>query len=134
MPSRRRVLATIGTATVLSATGCSDVVSPSGPEDVTEPIEVAVENASSRAVEIAVRVLDRAGRDLFNRVLSIDPGHFISRGAIEATPATVRVFTSSGVSRTWEYAPEVPEDFGCEREDIGLTIQQDTAIAEWYKC
>jgi hypothetical protein len=64
----------------------------------------------------------------------VAPGHLVSRGAIEATPATVRVFTPGGVSRSWEYALDLPADFDCDREDIGLTIRGDTAIEAWYKC
>lgn len=134
MPSRRRVLATIATAASVSAVGCSDAVSLGDPEDAAEPIEVAVENATADVAEVAIRVLDREGSTLFNRVLSVDPEHFVSRGAIETTPATVRVFTPAGVSRTWEYAPDLPEDFDCDREDIGMTIRSDTTVEAWYKC
>jgi hypothetical protein len=134
MPSRRRILATVGTVASLSTAGCSGIIPSDGSEDAAEPIEVAVSNAASDVVEIAVRVLDREGMGLFSRVFSLEPGHFVSRGAIETTPAEVSAFTPDGVSHTWEYDPDLPGDFDCDRADIGLTVQQDNSIREWYKC
>lgn len=123
----------IGTTVSLWTVGCSDIPS-GGSEDATESIEVAVENASSDPVEIAVKVADREGTGLFSQVFSLESGHLVSRGTIETTPATVSAFTPDGVSRTWEYDPDLPGDFDCDREDIGLTVRQDNTIEEWYKC
>jgi hypothetical protein len=58
----------------------------------------------------------------------------ILRGAIETTPTSVRAFISTGVDRTWRYDPDLPVDFDCEREDIGLTLHPYETTEPWYTC
>lgn len=133
-PSRRRFLATLGGVTSVSIAGCSDVFSVSGSSSADETIEVSVENRTSSRAEIAVRVVDSEGATLFSRVFDLEPTTIVSRGAIETTPSRVHAFTADGISHTWRYAPDLPADFECEREDIGLTLHDDDTIEPWYKC
>ena len=132
-PSRRRFLATLGAVASVATAGCSDVLSGRGAETDAEPVEVAVHNGTSSTAEIAVRVVD-ADETLFSRVFTLGPEKMESRGSIETTPSRVHAFTADGVSATWQYAPDLPNDFECEREDVGLTLHQDATIEPWYKC
>lgn len=95
---------------------------------------MSVENRTASKAEVAVRVVDSEDATLFSRVFALEPETLISRGAIEASPSKVHAFTPTGASRTWRYAPDLPADFECEREDIGLTLHQDGTIEPWYKC
>lgn len=132
-PSRRQFLATLGVVASASTAGCSGVLPDSGSSGA-EPIEVNVENRTSSQAEIAVRVVDREGETLFSRVFALGPEKMASLGSIEAAPSRVHAFTADGVSHTWEYAPDLPDDFECERADIGLTLHQDDTIEPWYTC
>lgn len=131
-PSRRRVLATLASLTLVSTAGCSDALS--GSDSTDDPIEVSVENRTDSAAEIAVRVVDSAGATLFSHVFTLEPDTIASRGAIETAPSSVHAFTPDGIARTWQYAPDLPADFDCELKDIGLTLRRDEAIEPWYSC
>ena len=132
--SRRRFLATLGAVTAVPTAGCSEVIPGSGSGSADEPIEVSVENRTSSRAEIAVRVTDGEEETIFSRVFALGPETMASRGAIEPTPSRVHAFTADGVSRTWRYAPDLPADFECEREDIGLTLHRGDTIEPWYTC
>lgn len=118
----------------VSTAGCSGVLPGNDPSSAADPIEVTVENRTTSKAEIAVRVVDSEDATLFSRVFALEPETLVSRGAIEAPPSKVHAFTPSGASRTWRYAPDLPADFECEREDVGLTLHQDGTIEPWYKC
>lgn len=133
-PSRRRFLAALGGVTSVSIAGCTDVLPGGGSGSADEPIEVSVENRTASKAEVAVRVIDSGGATLFSRVLALGPETMTSRGAIETTPSRVHAFTADGVSHAWRYAPDLPVDFECEREDIGLTLHRDNTIEPWYTC
>lgn len=133
-PSRRRVLAVLRTVTAVPVAGCSEVLSGSGSISADEPIEVTAENRTSSKAEIAVRVIDREEETRFSRVFTLQPETMASNGAIETLPSRVHAFTADGVSNTWRYAPDLPADFECEREDIGLTLHEDDTIEPWYTC
>lgn len=133
-PTRRRFLATLGGVTSVSIAGCSDVFGGSDPSSDDETIELTVENRTPSPAEIAVRVIDGEGETLFSRVFTLEPGTITSRGSIETTPTRVHAFTAEGVAHTWRYAPDLPVDFECEREDIGLTLHRDNTIEPWYTC
>lgn len=131
--SRRRVLTALGGVATVSTAGCSDAL-PNGDDRSDAPIEVSVENRTTSRAEIAVRVIGRERETLFGRVFALDAETIVSRGAIETTPTSVRAFTSTGVDHTWRYDPDLPVDFDCEREDIGLTLHPDETIEPWYTC
>lgn len=133
-PSRRRFLASLAGVASLSAAGCSEVLPGSGSSSADEPIEVSVENRTSSKAEIAVRVIGSEEETLFSRVFTLGPEKMTSHGAIESSPSRVHAFTADGVSHTWRYAPDVPEDFECDLEDIGLTLHQENTIEPWYTC
>lgn len=130
--SRRRLLATVGTAAAGLVAGCSMIDSASEPEGEGDTIEILVENATESTTQIAVLITDREGHSLFSRVYELEPNHLDMSGGIENRPTTVRVFTPDGTAATWEYAPRT--DFNCEGVDIGVTVTDDQTIESWYGC
>jgi len=126
------VLALLGVIASTAVSGCSDSVLSTGSEGEGETTEIMVENRTEERATIGVRVADNEGKRLFSRVYKLESGHLDSSAGIEATPATVAVFTPDGVSATWEYSPNL--DIDCEGEDIGITLRSDNSIDSWYAC
>ncbi len=93
-----------------------------------------VENRTTSEAEIAVRVIGSEDETLFSHVFVLGAEKMTSRGAIEATPTRVYVFTEAGVSHMWRYDPNLPVEFDCEPKDIGLTLHPDNTIEPWYDC
>jgi hypothetical protein len=118
----------------VSIAGCSDVLSDGDSSNADELGEVIVENRTASPVEVAVRVIDSEDKTPFSRVFPLGTEKMASRSAIDTTPSRVHAFTVDGVSRTWQYAPDLPVGFECEPKDIGLTLQQDKTIEPWYDC
>lgn len=133
-PSRRRFLAALGGLMSVPTAGCSETFSVNDSSRADETIEVSAENRTSSRAAIAVRVIDNEEETLFSRVFDLESGTIASRGAIETPPSRVHAFTPDGASHTWRYVPDLPVDFECEREDIGLTLHQDNTIEPWYTC
>lgn len=133
-PSRRGLLTTLGGVTALWTAGCSDVLLEGDSGSTNEPSEVIVENRTSSAIEIAVRVVDTESETLFSHVFTLGPETMLSRGAIETTPSEIHAFTPDGTSHTWRYDPDLPVEFECDPKDIGLTLHDDTTIEPWYDC
>lgn len=123
--SRRRFLGTLGTASTLAVAGCGSRA-PAG------DAEVLVENRTDAPVAVAVRILGDDGV-LFDGVLTVSPDNMVSRHGLTGSPRRVQAFTDDGVSRTWQYDPDLPADFSCEVADVGLTVQ-DEGIEPWYDC
>ncbi|MFW5958406.1 MAG: hypothetical protein ACOCQ3_00230 [Natronomonas sp.] len=134
LPSRCGLLTTLGGVTALWTAGCSDVLLEGDSGSTNESSEVIVENRTSSAIEIAVRVIDSESETLFSHVFNIEPETMVSRGAIETTPSEIHAFTPDCVSYTWRYDPDLPVEFECEPKDIGLTLHDDTTIEPWYDC
>jgi hypothetical protein len=129
--SRRAVLAALGAGTTLSVAGCSGLLSD---ESDTEHAEVVVENGTDSPAEVAVRISGGADETLFSRVFTLGPEELVGSGALETTPARVHAFTPGGLSRRWEYDPDLPADFDCDIKDVGLTLGTEDRIEPWYKC
>jgi hypothetical protein len=132
--SRRGVLATLGAVASVSIAGCSDVLPGNDTGSGDESGEVMVENRTTSTAEIAVRVIGTEDESLFSRVFALGPEQMTSHGAIETPPSRVHAFTADGVSRTWQYDPDLPVDFDCEPKDIGLTLHRDNTLEPWYDC
>lgn len=132
--SRRRLLANIGAVTSVSMAGCSGVLPSRDSIGTDESSEVIVENRTASEVDIAVRVIDSEGEPLFSRVFAVEPEKMKSGGSIETIPSRVYAFTPDGVSHTWRYDPDLPEDFECDPKDIGLTLHRENTIEPWYDC
>jgi hypothetical protein len=130
--TRRQILAALGAGTAVSIAGCSDVLS--GRPAETGSAEVVVENRTTEAAEIAVRLTDGASETLFSRVFTVGPEAMIGRGSIDSVPARVHAFTPAGVSHWWDYDPDLPADFDCEIKDVGLALHGGETIEPWYKC
>ena len=133
-PSRRRVLAALGTVASMSTAGCGGALLNGNTRSSDESGEVMVENRTTSEAEIAVRVIGDEDDTLFSRVFVLGADEMTSRGAIETTPAKVLTFTAAGISHTWRYDPDLPAGFDCEPKDIGLTLQRDNTIEPWYDC
>jgi len=118
----------------VATAGCSSVFPGSDTGNSDGSSEVTVENRTTSEAEIAVRVIGSDGETLFSRIFALGAGKMTSHGAIETTPARVHAFTATGVSRAWQYDPELPVEFDCEPKDIGLTLYRDNTIEPWYDC
>jgi hypothetical protein len=132
--SRRAVLAALGTGTAISFAGCTEILPWNSTDARVDPAEVVVENRTSEAAEVAVRVTGDADETLFSRVFAVGPESMVGGGAIESVPSRIHAFTAGGVSRRWRYAPDLSVEFDCEIKDVGLTLHADETIEPWYDC
>lgn len=129
--TRRQLLAAVGTAGGVSTAGCSGVL-PSDQQGEGDTIEVLVENRSTEAATIAVRLDDRTGSSLFSRVYELESGHLDQSAGVETRPATVLVFTPDGTTAVWDYSPDT--NLNCDGTDVGITLDEDGTFESWYGC
>ena len=130
MPSRRRLLAGLGAASLTALAGCGGVGDPTGPAGEGDTTEIIVVNATDAAVRLAVRLEDERGDPLFSRVYRLDPRHTDQSAGIDAVPTTVTAFTPSGASSTWTFSPEMD----CPGPDAGVTLAGPDTIEAWSGC
>lgn len=114
---------------------CNTVLPSNGSSSGHKSSEVIVVNNTASEVDVAVRVVDNEDNTLFSRVFSTGPEMTnSSRDEIETPPTKVHAFTADGISKTWQYAPNLSGEFDCEPKDIGLILQDDNTIEPWYTC
>ncbi|WP_152423988.1 hypothetical protein [Natronorubrum tibetense] len=130
--SRRGLLGGVSVITCTTVAGCTYFPSEIGASE--DEIEVLVDNASGQPVEVAVLLTDDEDEHLFSHVFSLDTDQFGRAGDITQEPLEVNIFTSNGHSKSWEYTPNHPRGSDCDMGDIGMTLNQDGTVDQWYDC
>ncbi|WP_152422737.1 hypothetical protein [Natrialba taiwanensis] len=130
--SRRKLLTTSSVAMAMSISGCSNYIPLSQSKKKSEIAEVGVDNSTDDREYVSV-IVSGDNDIIFRHTFILDPGTFSSEKAIEEEPSEIMAFTKNGISKTWNYDPEMGPAFDCGIKDIGLTLQDDT-IEPWYDC
>ncbi|SDN26955.1 hypothetical protein SAMN04487949_3784 [Halogranum gelatinilyticum] len=133
--TRRRLLATLGTAGLTGLAGCG---SSSELEGEGDTIEIMPRNGTDETQQIAIRIEDSDGTTVFSHVYELEPDHLSESEGVspDADPTRISVFVAGGPNETFRYHPDDETRRTCQRDgiDFGVTLTAEQTLAPWYTC